>query len=155
MSKCSEPYYSIFFVIYKEITLSQSAKELWRCATTMRVLSCPMLFMASCTMLSLYWSSALVASSKIKTLELIVETLCSDKPIITVSGVDYPAILVKERLMHINSLHIEYIFDCLANKSHEIRNIKRYLLATLFNAPSTISSYYDAKVRSDCWKGKA
>ena len=82
-------------------------------------------------------------------IELIVETLCSDKPIITISGIDYPAVLVKERLMQINSLHIEYIFGCMEKSSHEIRNIKRYLLATLFNAPSTINSYYTAQVRSD------
>ncbi len=81
--------------------------------------------------------------------ELIVETLCTEKPLITVSGIEYPAALVKERLMQINSLHIEYIFSCLAKNSHEIRNIKRYLLATLFNAPATMSSYYDAQVRSD------
>lgn len=81
--------------------------------------------------------------------ELIVETVCSEKPYITVSGIEYPAALVKERLMQINSLHIEYIFSCLEKSSHEIHNIKRYLLATLFNAPTTMSSYYEAQVRHD------
>lgn len=81
--------------------------------------------------------------------ELIVETLCSTKPFITVAGEEYAAELVKERMMQINSLHVEYIFSCLEKSSPDIHNIKRYLLATLFNAPVTMSSYYDALVRSD------
>lgn len=81
--------------------------------------------------------------------ELIVETLCSEKPVINIAGEEYPAELVKERLMQLDSTHIEYIFSCIKNRSHEIRNIKRYLLATLFNAPATISHYYDTQVRRD------
>lgn len=84
--------------------------------------------------------------------ELIVETLCSNKPTIAISGVEYPAELVKERLLQINNMHIEYIFDCMEKRGHAIHNIKRYLLATLFNAPTTISSYYEAQVRSDRWR---
>ncbi len=83
--------------------------------------------------------------------ELIVETLCCEKPYITVSGIDYPAALVKERLMQINSLHIEYVFSCIEKRSNEIRNIKRYLLATLFNAPVTMTSYYEAEERKNRW----
>lgn len=67
--------------------------------------------------------------------DLMVETLCSTKDIINVSGNDYPAQLVKEKLLRINSLHIDYVFECLKKTTTYIRNIKRYLLATLFNAP--------------------
>ena len=55
--------------------------------------------------------------------------------------------LVKERLRAINSSHVEYIFACLKQNVSHIRNIKGYLLAALFNAPATISSYYDALIR--------
>lgn len=72
--------------------------------------------------------------------DLLVETLCSTKDIINIAGDDYPAQLVKNKLLRIDSSHIEYVFDCLSKTTTYIRNIKRYLLATLFNAPSTIVS---------------
>lgn len=81
--------------------------------------------------------------------DLMVETLCSTKDTINVSGDDYPAQLVKEKLLRINSLHIGYVFECLKKTTTYVRNIKRYLLATLFNAPSTIDNYYSALVKHD------
>jgi hypothetical protein len=81
--------------------------------------------------------------------DLIVETLCSTKATINVAGDDYPAQLVKEKLLRINCLHIDYVFECLDKTTTYIRNIRRYLLATLFNAPSTIDSYYSALVNHD------
>ena len=81
--------------------------------------------------------------------ELIVETLSTSSETITISGEAYPAALVRQRFMQINSLHIEYIFSCLEKSGSDIRNIKRYLLTTLFNAPATMNSHYDAMVRHD------
>ena len=85
--------------------------------------------------------------------DLIAEMLCSTKPTICVSGDDYPASLVKSKLLKLNSMHIEYVFDCLDKNTTYIRNIKKYLLATLFNAPSTIDSYYSALVNHDMYGG--
>ncbi len=79
--------------------------------------------------------------------ELMVETLSTQKEMIKIAGDVYPAELVKERLRAINSSHVEYIFACLQQNVSHIRNIKGYLLAALFNAPATISSYYDALIR--------
>jgi hypothetical protein len=81
--------------------------------------------------------------------DLMVETLCSTKPTINIAGEEYPAQLVKEKLLRINSSHIEYVFFCLDKNTTYIRNIRRYLLATLFNAPSTIDHYYTALVKHD------
>ena len=81
--------------------------------------------------------------------DLMVETLCSTKPIINIAGEEYPAQLVKEKLLRINSSHIEYVYFCLDKNTTYIRNIRRYLLATLFNAPSTIDHYYTALVKHD------
>ena len=81
--------------------------------------------------------------------DLMVETLCSTKPTINIAGDEYPAHLVKEKLLRINSMHIEYVFHCLDKNTTYIRNIRRYLLATLFNAPSTIDHYYSALVNHD------
>ena len=85
--------------------------------------------------------------------DLIVETICSTKPTICVSGDDYPGSLVKEKLLKLNSMHIEYVFECLNKNTTYVRNIKKYLLATLFNAPSTIDSYYSALVNHDMYGG--
>ena len=81
--------------------------------------------------------------------DLMVETLCSTKPFINIAGEEYPAQLVKEKLLRINSSHIEYVYFCLDKNTTYIRNIRRYLLATLFNAPSTIDHYYTALVKHD------
>ena len=81
--------------------------------------------------------------------ELLTEVLCTRRNFIRISGVDYPAQMVKERFGQINSLHIQYVFECLENTDSRIRNIRQYLLATLFNAPVTKGSYYDARVRYD------
>ena len=83
--------------------------------------------------------------------DLIVETLCSTKPAICISGDDYPYSLVKEKLLKLNSMHIEYVFEFLDKNTTYVRNIKKYLLATLFNAPSTIDSYYSALVNHDMY----
>ncbi len=81
--------------------------------------------------------------------DIIIETICSTKQTINVAGQDYPSQLVKEKMLKINSSHIQYVFECMKDNPSDIRNIKRYLLATLFNAPSTIDNYYMAKVNYD------
>ena len=81
--------------------------------------------------------------------ELMVEILCTTSPTLLISGEEYPIELVHERFQQINSLHIQYMFECLRNNASSIRNIKAYMLAVLFNAPSTLSAYYDAQVRHD------
>lgn len=81
--------------------------------------------------------------------ELMVEILCTGRETITISGAEYPAELVRERMRKINSMHIEYIFGCLEQNASRVRNIKKYLLTTLFNASATMGNYYDAQVRYD------
>ena len=83
--------------------------------------------------------------------DIIIETLCSKKDTINIAGDDYPARLVKDKMLRITSSHIEYVFDCLNKNTTCVRNIKRYLLATLFNAPSTIDNYYPALVNHDLY----
>ena len=85
--------------------------------------------------------------------ELLVETVCTARKTIRVAGDDYPAELVKAKLLKLDSGHIQYVFDCLRENTTKIRNIKKYLLAVLFNAPSTIDSYYTALVAHDMASG--
>ncbi len=81
--------------------------------------------------------------------DIIVETLCSRRSLITVAGDDFPTALVKDKLLRLTSAHIEYVMECLSQSTTYIRNIRKYILAALFNAPSTIDSYYSAMVRHD------
>ena len=82
-------------------------------------------------------------------LELLVETVCSTKKYIRVTGSDYPAEVVRSRLLKLDMEHIKFVFDCLKENTTKIRNIKQYLLTTLYNAPTTIGNYYSALVQHD------
>ena len=82
-------------------------------------------------------------------LELVVETVCSKRQIIRIGGDDRPIEVVKSRFMKLNSEHIRYVLDCFKENTTKIRNIRQYMLASLYNAPTTIGSYFDALVRHD------
>lgn len=84
-------------------------------------------------------------------LELIVETVCTPKQYIRVAGADYPAEVVRSRFLKLDSEHIRYVFDCLNENTTKVRNIKQYMLTTLFNAPTTIGSYFSALVQHDMY----
>ena len=84
-------------------------------------------------------------------LELLVETVCSTKKYIRVAGSDYPAEVVRSRFLKLDMEHIKFVFDCLKENTTKIRNIKQYLLTTLYNAPPTIGSYYSALVQHDMY----
>lgn len=84
-------------------------------------------------------------------LELMLETVCSTKKTIRVGGEDKPAEVVKSRMMKLNQQHIEYVLETLGKNTTEVRNIKSYLLTTLFNAPSTIDNYYKQMVQHDMY----
>ena len=85
--------------------------------------------------------------------DLIVETVCSSRKRIRIAGDDYPAELVKSKFLKLDCMHIEFVAECLHNNTTAIRNIKKYMLAVLFNAPSTIDSYYTALVAHDMANG--
>ena len=85
--------------------------------------------------------------------DLMLETVCTARKTIRIAGDDYPAELVKAKFLKLDMEHIDFVLDCLQKNTTEIRNIKKYLLATLFNAPSTIGSYYTALVAHDMANG--
>lgn len=80
---------------------------------------------------------------------LILETVLSKNEEITIAGDVYPKNLVKSKFLKLNYSHVEYVINCLGKNTIKVRNIKSYLLASLFNAGSTISSYYRAEVNHD------
>ena len=85
--------------------------------------------------------------------ERLDELVCSARKTIRIAGDDYPAEVVKSRFMKLDSSHIEYVLSSMQENTTYVRNIKKYLLAALYNAPSTISSYYTSLVNHDLYGG--
>ena len=87
-------------------------------------------------------------------LEMMLDTICSKRKTIRIAGDDKPQAVVKSQFLKLNSTHIEYVMDCMKDNPVKVRNIKQYLLATLYNAPLTINSYYQAMVNNDMAEGR-
>ena len=83
--------------------------------------------------------------------DLIVDTVCSARKVIRIAGDDYPAEVVKSRFMKLDSSHVQYVMDCMKDNTTYVRNIKKYLLAALYNAPTTLNSYYSSLVQHDMY----
>ena len=83
--------------------------------------------------------------------ELMVDTVCSNREMIRVAGDDYPAEVVRSRFLKLNTSHIEYVLDRMRENTTYVHNIKKYLLAALYNAPVTMDSYYTSLVSHDLY----
>ena len=81
--------------------------------------------------------------------ELMTETVCARRKTARVCGSDFPAEVVKSQLLKLDAEHIRFVLKCLHENTTKVKNIKQYLLATLYNAPVTINSYYSALVSHD------
>ena len=86
-------------------------------------------------------------------LEMILDVLCSKRKMIRIAGDDKPVNVVKGRFMKLTIEHIRYVMNCLHENTTKIRSIKQYMLAVLYNAPSTIDGYYRAEVNHDMATG--
>ena len=82
-------------------------------------------------------------------LELLVDTVCSRRKLIRIAGDDKPAEVVKSQLMKLDSDHIRFVLGCLKENTTQVRNMRQYLLAALYNAPMTMHSSYAARVQHD------
>ena len=85
--------------------------------------------------------------------ELMVETVCAKRKTTRIAGSDFPHEVIRSRFLKLDCSHIEFVMECLRNNTTEIRNMKQYLLAVLFNAPTTISNHYTAQVNHDMYTG--
>ena len=82
-------------------------------------------------------------------LHLIVEVMCSNRKQIRIASDDKPTEIVRSTFMKLDSEHIRFVMDGFKENTTDVRNIKQYLLASIYNAPYTIGPHYDAKVRHD------
>ena len=85
--------------------------------------------------------------------EIILECICSSKETICIGKEDIPKEVVKSRFLKINSEHIEYILFCMKRNTTKVRNIKAYLKSVIYNAPTTLNSFYSAEVNHDLYGG--
>ena len=83
--------------------------------------------------------------------DIASEAICSNRSSFILGKDTYPYALVKDRLLRLDSSHIEYIISCINANTTEIHNIKPYQLKTLINAPATMESYYQTKVNHDLY----
>lgn len=87
-------------------------------------------------------------------LEILLDAVCSKRKQIRIAGDDKPASVVKSQLMKLDMGHIEFVLDSLSKNTTEVRNMKQYILAALYNAPLTINNYYRSLVHHDMATGK-
>ena len=85
--------------------------------------------------------------------ELMVETVCARRKTTRISGADFPHEIVRSRFLKLDSSHIEFVMDSLQKNTTQVRNMKQYLLAVLFNAPTTMSNHYTSLVNHDMHTG--
>lgn len=82
---------------------------------------------------------------------LICEVVCVPRSVVRIAGADYPYEVVKSRFLKLNSSHLQYVMETMKKTTTKIGNIKAYMLTALFNAPGTISHYYQQEVQHDMY----
>ena len=85
-------------------------------------------------------------------IDLLVDTCATNRKLLHIAGDDKPAEVVRSRFMKLNADHIKFVLKCLAENSSPIRNMKQYLLASLYNAPTTMQLYYQNQTNHDLAK---
>lgn len=85
---------------------------------------------------------------------IMTDVVCSKRKTVRANGEDLPQKSVKERFLCIDSGHIEYVLDALDKNTTAIKNIRAYLITTLYNAPETIDSYFTGLVNHDLYGGR-
>ena len=85
--------------------------------------------------------------------ELLVETVCAKRKTTRISGADFPHEIVRSRFLKLDSSHIEFVMDCMQKNTTQVRNMKQYLLAVLFNAPTTMNNHFTSLVNHDMHAG--
>ena len=85
--------------------------------------------------------------------ETVCDVVCVKRKTIRINGEEYPYELVKSRFLKLNSSHVEYVMGCMRETVTKIINIRAYLITALYNAPSTMSHYYQQEVQHDMYGG--
>ena len=82
--------------------------------------------------------------------EIMLEVSMNRSPTIHIGREsEYATAYVQDRFSKINAMHIERVCDGIQDNRTQVRNTKAYLLAALFNAVSTLDSYYTMQANYD------
>ena len=80
---------------------------------------------------------------------MLFRSVCAKRKTTRIAGSDFPHEVVRSRFLKLDSEHIRFVMDGMQKNTTEVRNMKQYLLAVLFNAPTTISNHYTVQVNHD------
>lgn len=80
---------------------------------------------------------------------IMADTICSTAKTVRLGKQNIPTELMRSRFLSLNSEHLEYVIDCFKSNTSKVRNVRSYLLTSLYNAPTTLQSYYQAEVNHD------
>lgn len=81
-------------------------------------------------------------------IEIMVEA-CVLEGDIEISGRKIPHALVQSRFEKYDMYTMEYVMRSLSNNTSEVHNIRKYLLATLYNAPLTMQNQVNLEIQHD------
>ena len=85
---------------------------------------------------------------------LLTDIISVKRDYVYIGGTAYPYEIVKGQFLKLNHAHIRYVMECMKHNTSKVKNIKNYLLTTLYNAPNTIDNYYSAEVNHDLYGGE-
>ena len=88
-------------------------------------------------------------------IDLIIEMESCQSETMLIAGAVYPRELVASRMQMLNAECVRYVLDCLREVKPKIRNMKKYLMAALFNAPATIENFTEARVQREVFANMA
>lgn len=83
--------------------------------------------------------------------EIICDVVCVKRKTVRINEEDYPYELVKSKYLKLNEEHISYVIECMRKTNTPVRNIRSYMITTLYNAPNTINNYYGRAVQQDLY----
>ena len=86
--------------------------------------------------------------------EIMLEVALARAPTMKIGrDTEYPTAFVQQRFQQITATHIEKVLDGIQENTTRVWNTRAYLLATLFNAPSTMDNHYTMQVNHDLYNG--
>ena len=82
--------------------------------------------------------------------EIMLEVALTRSPTVKIGrDAEYPTAFVQQRLEQLDAEHIRKVLDGIAENTTRVKNTRAYILAALFNAPSTIDNHYTMLVNHD------
>ena len=144
----------------KQVNVFRSTPEKWDISNTDPIYSDENDWMSKRTQLEEYFSQSLEVELLLRLcpddedtiyqiVDLLVDTCSTKRKMLRIAGDDKPAEVVRSRFMKLNADHIRFVLKCLAENSSPIRNMKQYLLASLYNAPTTMQLSYQNQTNHD------